>query len=130
MFRVSGLHSSVGNVQAWALDPSMINMRLKKPPADGEDDSEFRWDLVAPKESVFGIALISAFAMAESPTLSQDWSHVFKDKDIFKNGVPQPYKTLREELDQLEETIRARNKNRKYPCADFRPSHCELSITS
>lgn len=131
LFRVSGLHSSIGNVQAWALDPSMINMRLKKPPADGEDDSEFRWDLVAPKESIYGIALISGFAMAESPTLSQDWKHVFEnDPNIFKNGVPQAYKTLRQDLDQLEQTIKARNKERKYPCADFRPSHCELSITS
>lgn len=109
----------------------MINMRLKKPPAEGEDDSEFRWDLVAPKESIYGIALISGFAMAESPTLSQDWKHVFEnDPNIFKNGVPQAYKTLRQDLDQLEQTIKARNKERKYPCADFRPSHCELSITS
>ena len=139
IFRLSGLHSSIGNVQGWALDPSFMDMRLKRPPAkDGEGGwKNYRWDLVSPKESVYGIALISAFASAESPTLAQNWEHLFELSAAFNNKIPRSYEQLREDLANLEIEITERNIKRAgddedlngvFPCVDFLPSMCELSI--
>ena len=138
IFRVSGLHSSIGNVQGWALDPSFMDMRLKRPPAEDSEGEwkNYRWDLASPKESVFGIALISAFATAEAPTLAQSWEHLF-ECEAFNKQTPEPYHHFREDLANLEEEITERNKRRAcdddklngvFPCVDFLPSHCELSI--
>ena len=123
------MHSSIGNVKAWALDPSFINMRLKRPPADDADNvQDFRWDLVAPMESAIGVALISTFATMDSPNLSQDWSHILKEG--FGGVVPGAYNTFRKELDHLEKQITSRNDERQFPADDFLPSKCELSIAS
>lgn len=127
------MHSSLGNVQAWALDPSFINMRLTRPaPEDGNaEDGKFRWDLVAPMEANFGVVMIAAFACMQSPTLDQDWEHMFTGdhaKAAFPSGAPAAYKQLHKSLTKLENDIVTRNETREFTCDDFLPSHCTLSI--
>jgi hypothetical protein len=114
IFRVTGFHSSIGQVAAYALDPSMVNLRLQPKGIE---------DLVAPEESAIGVALITAITTVECPRLNQDWKQVFDDPD---NGA---YSKLRTDLDKLGLTIHERNKDRE-PNLDFHPVQAALSISS
>lgn len=130
LWHVTGVHSSVGNVQSWSLDPTFINMRLKRPPAKFDvNDKSFRWDLVAPQEAAIGVALVSAFATMPAPFINQDWKHIFENRTAYPEGICHAYSKLRKSLDKLEERVQKLNREREFVCTDFIPSECEISIT-
>ena len=115
LFRVTGWHASIGNVSMYALNPSMINIRLK--PLDKER-------FVAPQESAIGVSMIVAVTTVDCPRLSQDWRQVFTNPDNV------PYQKLRSALDEFEKAVDERNKVRLFKNVDFHPRNVALSITS
>jgi hypothetical protein len=114
IFRVTGFHSSIGQVCAYSLDPTLVNLRLQPKGIE---------DLVAPEESAIGVALITAITTVECPRLNEDWKQVFDAPD---NAA---YSKLRTDLDKLAVTIVGRNENRE-PNLDFHPEQAALSISS
>jgi hypothetical protein len=116
LFRVTGAHTSVGNVGIYALDPFFSNFRMNKK-AKGE--------VVGNREVISVISLISGITVPEQyPTISQDWSHVLHDSES------KAYAQLKSDLIELGEVIDERNKARRFTSRDFHPDHVAISIFS
>mmetsp|Transcript_56641 Transcript_56641/g.137598 ORF Transcript_56641/g.137598 Transcript_56641/m.137598 type:complete len:740 (+) Transcript_56641:310-2529(+) len=114
LFRVTGWHSSIGNVSMYALNPSLINIRLK-----ALENETF----VSPKEAAIGVAMIVAVTTVDCPRLSQDW------RQVFRNPSNIPYNKLRLAMAKFESSVNRRNKKR-FENVDFHPKNAALSITS
>ena len=112
IFRVTGYHSSVGQVTGIQDDPTFANLRIQKKEIES---------LVATRESALAIALIGGVTTVTCPTLSQDWSHLFDDE------IPECYHVLRKDLFDLEMRINERNKDRPTNI-DYHPRYCPISI--
>ncbi|CAB9529842.1 expressed unknown protein [Seminavis robusta] len=124
LFRVTGAHTSIGNSVAYAVDPMMLNFRLKK---------DEKGEVVGSDECIAGVAGITAITIPnEYPKLSQDWSQVLKDPKS------KAYAQLRADLDDLGDLIDSRNKmaeeggseGRRFVNRDFHPKHTALSSFS
>ncbi len=105
----------VGSVISSALDPAMVNIRIRNKGAKG--------NLNAPKEASATVALISALTQVDAPTLGQDWKQTLEDPNC------KSYANLRARLNDLEEKIDERNKVRDTN-VDYHPRFCTLSVSS
>ena len=115
LFRVSGWHESIGQATPYALDPSLVNIRL--------EDKDRIESMVACEEAALCVGAITAITTVPCPKLGQDWSHAFEDQ------VPESYKKLRVNLNKLGHTIDERNKHR-FPNIDFHPTYTAISISA
>lgn len=128
LFRVTGVHTSIGNAAACALDPLMVNFRLQideKGQAVGSGECS---------AAVYGITALTI--PDEYPKLSQDWSHVLSDP------TSKAYAKLRSDLVDLGSLIDTRNeravaegnrgssKGRRFVNRDFHPEHTAVSSFS
>ena len=114
LFRVTGWHASIGNVSMYALNPSLINIRLQ--PLENKR-------FVSPKEAAIGVAMIVAVTTVDCPRLSKDW------RQVFRNPSNIPYNKFRFALAEFERSVNQRNKKR-FINVDFHPKNAALSITS
>uniref|UniRef100_A0A7S2UT20 Lipoxygenase domain-containing protein n=1 Tax=Attheya septentrionalis TaxID=420275 RepID=A0A7S2UT20_9STRA len=114
LFRVTGYHNSVGAVAAYALDPSIADIRMQP---------KETCNLVASEESALGLALISAITQVPCPTLGECW------KQVLENPESMAYAKLRAKLNNLENVIDERNSVRDAN-VDFHPRFCAISISS
>ena len=107
---------TVGNAAAYALDPLMVNFRLKE---------REKGMLVGSHECATGVAAITAITMPSVyPKLSQDWRQVLRDPDC------KAYAQLRADLKQLGEEIDRRNNERsgrRFVSRDYHPDCCAIS---
>jgi hypothetical protein len=117
LFRVTGWHASIGNVSMYALNPAMINIRLK--PLEKKT-------FVAFQEAAIGVSMIVAVTTVDCPRLYQDWRQIFENPD----NPPYAYQRLRSALAEHEKVVDERNRARLYKNVDFHPKNTALSISS
>lgn len=110
VFRVTGYHSAIGQVSAFALDPYLVNIRLRPKEIEA---------MVTPQEGAIAVALITAITTVKCPKIGdKDWK--IKTK---------AHEKLRVKLSQLQDKIDQRNRVRDTNI-DFHPKFCALSISS
>jgi len=118
LFRVTGMHTLIGNSAAYALDPFMVNFRMLQSEKGITKTSQ---ECQATVTSITGITIPDNY-----PRLSQDWSHVLHDRRS------KAYATLRKDLDKHSKAIDERNasKDRRFVNKDFHPDHVAVSTFS
>ena len=104
----------VGAVAAYALDPSIADIRMQP---------KENCNLIASEEGALGLALISAITQVPCPTLGECW------KQVLENPESMAYAKLRAKLNNLENVIDERNSVRDAN-VDFHPKFCAISISS
>jgi len=113
IFRVTGMHQSIGNVAIYALEPFMVNFRMEDKTVTGN------------YESIVAVSVISGRTQPnEYPVISDDWSHVLH------NGKSKAYTKFRSDLEGLEELIDERNEHRRFTNKDFHPHVTAIAVTS
>lgn len=121
IFRVTGYHQHVGNVNIAGTSPVMISDHLVK------------GQLLAARESSTILAVITALTAGmlnrlgadQYPGLKDNWSQVLLDREARK--VLAQFQT---DLTELEKKIDKRNKKRPYVFNDFNPEFCKISVSS
>jgi hypothetical protein len=116
LFRVTGVHTSIGNAAVYALEPYMVNFRLNK--AD-------RGILGGSREVINALSFITGLTVpGEYPSLSQNWTHVMPEIGL---GA---YEKLKFDLTDLGKEVDERNAARRFRNIDFHPEITEISIFS
>ena len=116
LFRVTGVHTSIGNAAVYALEPYMVNFRVNK--AD-------RGILGGSREVSNALSFITGLTVPNSyPSLSQNWTHVMPDIGMGAHSQ------LKDDLAELGKEVDERNVARRFRNVDFHPEITEISIFS
>jgi hypothetical protein len=121
LFRVTGYHQHVGNVNIAGTSPVMVSDHLSKD------------HLLASVQSATLLAMITALTAGmlcklgadQYPPILNDWGHLLLDRPARK-----VFKSFQADLRRLKLSIEARNKGRLYTFNDFNPAYCKLSVSS
>ena len=114
LFRVTGVHQSIGNAAAYVLDPFMVNFRLDK-----TDKGKVYGNL----ETLEIGAFITGLTIPEEyPKLTSNWTKVMHDPES------KSYAQMKADLNELSKEIEERNEVRRFRNVDFYPDNAALSI--
>ncbi|MGB2445949.1 MAG: hypothetical protein ACPH86_06310 [Schleiferiaceae bacterium] len=116
IFRVTGMHTLIGNTIIFALEPFFMNFRL---------DKRQRGKVYGNHECLRVVALVSATTIPDTfPSLSGNWTQVIHDP------VSKAYSQLDTDLDELSKEIDGRNKVRRFVNNDFIWNNTQISVFS
>eukprot|EP00579_Thalassiosira_antarctica_P009733 CAMPEP_0201920676 /NCGR_PEP_ID=MMETSP0903-20130614/9225_1 /ASSEMBLY_ACC=CAM_ASM_000552 /TAXON_ID=420261 /ORGANISM="Thalassiosira antarctica, Strain CCMP982" /LENGTH=690 /DNA_ID=CAMNT_0048457475 /DNA_START=93 /DNA_END=2165 /DNA_ORIENTATION=+ len=116
LFRITGVHTSIGNAAIAALEPFFVNFRLHK---------SDKGIVSGNREVISTVSTITSLTVPnEYPNLAKNWAHVLHDPES------KAYFQLKSDLIKHGEEIDERNKVRRFVNRDFHPDHVTLSIFS
>jgi len=113
---VTGIHSHVGTVGDYIMDPKLLSSKLE----DRKTEASLQAGIQA-----MNIGLSTAYR--QIPLLKLNPTHLWL-KDSHYEGQMEAWDNMRQELFQLEQTITKRNEKRRFPCRSFLPSLQGISV--
>jgi type IV secretory pathway TrbD component len=113
---VTGIHTSVGHVSDYLLDPTSASGKVR-PGA-----------IMSDVQGVFQVAVIAMATGFPQPALSADFSHMFEDLPNSRSAI-RIAGEFRTKLLELGRRIDERNEARRIPCNAFHPRFLQSSVS-